>query len=75
MVDFVEKEKLPVPTGGAATSSDIEENNVDGIDERSLLRKLDLRLLPAVGILYLLSFLDRSNGASHASTSLSRCCR
>lgn len=31
------------------------------INEKALLRKLDLRLLPAVGILYLLSFLDRSN--------------
>lgn len=34
----------------------------DGINEKALLRKLDARLLPAVGILYLLSFLDRSNG-------------
>ncbi|OTA63346.1 MFS general substrate transporter [Hypoxylon sp. EC38] len=32
-----------------------------GINEVALLRKLDLRLLPAVGVLYLLSFLDRSN--------------
>ena len=32
------------------------------ISEKSLLRKLDAKLLPAVGILYLLSFLDRSNG-------------
>jgi hypothetical protein len=32
------------------------------VKERSLLRKLDARLLPGVGILYLLSFLDRSNG-------------
>ena len=32
------------------------------INEKSLLRKLDAKLLPAVGILYLLSFLDRSNG-------------
>ncbi|CAM1504862.1 Fc.00g024530.m01.CDS01 [Cosmosporella sp. VM-42] len=31
------------------------------INEKALLRKLDRRLLPAVGILYLLSFLDRSN--------------
>lgn len=31
-------------------------------EEKRLLRKLDLRLLPAVSILYLLSFLDRSNG-------------
>lgn len=34
----------------------------DEINEKSLLRKLDWRLLPAVGVLYLLSFLDRSNG-------------
>lgn len=34
----------------------------DEIDERRLLRKIDIKLLPAVGILYLLSFLDRSNG-------------
>lgn len=32
------------------------------VKELSLLRKLDARLLPGVGILYLLSFLDRSNG-------------
>ncbi|CCT75398.1 related to PUTATIVE TARTRATE TRANSPORTER [Fusarium fujikuroi IMI 58289] len=31
------------------------------VNEKALLRKLDLKLLPAVGILYLLSFLDRSN--------------
>lgn len=43
-----------------------ETDDVIAIDEevteRSLLRKLDARLLPGVGILYLLSFLDRSNG-------------
>lgn len=32
------------------------------VSEKSLLRKIDAKLLPAVGILYLLSFLDRSNG-------------
>ena len=32
------------------------------VDEKKLLRKLDLRLLPGVSVLYLLSFLDRSNG-------------
>ena len=31
-------------------------------EEKALLRKLDLRLLPALTLLYLLSFLDRSNG-------------
>ena len=34
----------------------------DGIDEKKLLRKLDLHLLPGLTILFLLSFLDRSNG-------------
>ncbi|KAJ5690847.1 hypothetical protein N7462_005239 [Penicillium macrosclerotiorum] len=32
-----------------------------GINESSLLRKLDYRLLPPLTLLYLLSFLDRSN--------------
>ena len=36
-------------------------------DEKKLLRKLDLNLLPAVILLYLLSFLDRSNGALNRS--------
>jgi hypothetical protein len=41
--------------------SDVElESNA--INTSALLRKLDLRLLPAVSLLYLLSFLDRSNG-------------
>lgn len=35
-----------------------------GIKEKALLRKLDLHLLPGVCILYLLSFLDRSNVAN-----------
>lgn len=33
-----------------------------GINEKALLRRIDGKLLPTVGILYLLSFLDRSNG-------------
>ena len=42
--------------------SDFENGGHPAINEKRLLRKIDLRLLPAVGILYLLSFLDRSNG-------------
>lgn len=34
-----------------------------GINQKKLTAKLDLRLLPPVVLLYLLSFLDRSNGA------------
>ncbi|KAI9728074.1 MAG: hypothetical protein M1834_007790 [Cirrosporium novae-zelandiae] len=58
-------EKRSVSPGPSATSQDIE--NVEGIsniNEKSLLRKLDLKLLPAVTVLYLLSFLDRSNVAN-----------
>jgi hypothetical protein len=43
-------------------SEESEVGVIDGVHEKSLLRKLDRNLLPAVGILYLLSFLDRSNG-------------
>ncbi|KAL9947427.1 hypothetical protein ACHAO3_005368 [Verticillium nonalfalfae] len=32
-----------------------------GIKEKALIRKIDYKLLPALGLLYLLSFLDRSN--------------
>ncbi|KAK3370706.1 major facilitator superfamily domain-containing protein [Podospora didyma] len=46
---------------GSASSSELEDVGPSAINERALLRKLDWRLLPAVGILYLLSFLDRSN--------------
>ena len=43
------------------SGSDIEST---GVNEKALLRKLDWRLLPAVSVLYLLSFLDRSNVAN-----------
>jgi len=53
--------------GHAETSpsivSDDSFTNPTGINEKSLLRKLDLRLLPPLTLLYLLSFLDRSNGS------------
>ncbi|KAL6247510.1 hypothetical protein RBB50_005856 [Rhinocladiella similis] len=38
-----------------------EEGLSSKINERALLRKLDIKLLPALTLLYLLSFLDRSN--------------
>lgn len=49
-----------------AHSLDSEEafTNPTGIDEKALVRKLDLRLLPPLTLLYLLSFLDRSNSTS-----------
>lgn len=44
-----------------ASASEREEIDHGAVNEKALLRKIDWRLLPAVGILYLLSFLDRSN--------------
>ena len=46
------------------TDSEIAQDPYFGINEKALLRKLDWKLLPALTLLYLLSFLDRSNGAS-----------
>lgn len=38
------------------------EESGDEIDEKKLMRKIDLHLLPPLTLLFLLSFLDRSNG-------------
>lgn len=46
------------------SASDNEHVRAISVSEKALLRKIDWRLLPAVGILYLLSFLDRSNVAN-----------
>lgn len=62
------KEESPSPTtdpptlkaaGGPSSDSD---DNGPLVNEKALMRKIDAHLLPAVGLLYLLSFLDRSNG-------------
>lgn len=44
----------PVSNGDAIEST--------SINEKALMRKIDSRLLPGVTLLYLCSFLDRSNG-------------
>ena len=64
MSDDREEKKTPSELRDAAAggSSDPEDEGIPQDNERSLLRMLDGTLLPAVGILYLLSFLDRSNG-------------
>ena len=46
----------------AGIESKVDQGDNFGVDEKALLRKLDLKLLPALTLLYLLSFLDRSNG-------------
>ncbi|TFY69332.1 hypothetical protein EVG20_g3195 [Dentipellis fragilis] len=35
--------------------------DISGVDERKLMRKIDLRLVPWLALLYLLSFLDRTS--------------
>ncbi|TLD11714.1 hypothetical protein PspLS_11790 [Pyricularia sp. CBS 133598] len=52
-------EDKKVHTGPPSDASDTE--GVGEVNEKALLRKIDWKLLPAVGILYLLSFLDWSN--------------
>lgn len=49
---------------GSHSSDNEELGGAVNTNENALLRKIDFRLLPAVGILYLLSFLDRSNVAN-----------
>jgi hypothetical protein len=48
------------PTPDSSSVSDTSFN----VNEKALLRKLDMRLLPPLTLLYLLSFLDRSNGST-----------
>ncbi|KAL2607440.1 hypothetical protein R1flu_026013 [Riccia fluitans] len=41
--------------------NDVRDLAADDMDDRALLWKIDLRLIPYLSLLYLLSFLDRSN--------------
>ncbi|KAI0050670.1 MFS general substrate transporter [Auriscalpium vulgare] len=47
----------------AAPSSNVYRPDIDtsGIDERKLMRKVDLRLVPWLALLYLMNFLDRGS--------------
>lgn len=58
---YVEVEKYKAVLSPSSGSEDCQDA-YSGINEKALLRKLDLKLLPALTLLYLLSFLDRSNG-------------
>ena len=42
-------------------SMDEDHVPITAEEERALLRKIDMRLVPSVWIMYLLSYLDRSN--------------
>ena len=64
----VEKNLEKVSQSPSDSDIDVLEATT-GINEKKLLRKLDLRLLPPVTLLYLLSFLDRSNGRAYENSS------
>lgn len=56
------EQKLSTQVEMAAASSDtLALGDMGPKQERALLRKIDYHLMPAVGVLYLMSFLDRSN--------------
>ncbi|KAF5373924.1 hypothetical protein D9758_000869 [Tetrapyrgos nigripes] len=64
-------EKFAGERNGQATETDVELNptssrtsTIANVKEQNLLRKLDAHLLPGLVVLYLLSFLDRSNVAN-----------
>jgi hypothetical protein len=48
-------------SGAESVTSEESYENPTGINEKALIRKLDRKLLPSLTLLYLLSFLDRSN--------------
>ena len=73
---YSEDEKHKITSSPSSASGNDRDTHF-GINEKALLRKLDRKLLPAVTLLYLLSFLDRSNGRplpilSSLSASLTR---
>ena len=56
---LAEHEKNVTTPDHASSELEVESTS---INTAALLRKIDLRLLPPLSLLYLLSFLDRSNG-------------
>ena len=57
----------PTPTTGAPNSASTPENlisigtEIDHAAEKRLLRKLDLRVVPIIAVMYMLAFIDRAN--------------
>jgi hypothetical protein len=58
-VEKMVPEKGPDQEAGAVTSNEFPD--FSSIDEAAVLRKMDLRLIPMLSVLYLLAFLDRGN--------------
>ena len=58
-----EIQRAPTNEKGQADIHEYSDGSSDevGITDKALVRKIDLHLLPPLTLLYLLSFLDRSN--------------
>lgn len=63
-MDLEKTEGQQVLKEAPSSSGSTVEAEDYGVNETSFLRKIDRRILPGVSILYLLSFLDRSNVAN-----------
>lgn len=55
------KQELIREMNARATAPGVTRESFHHIDEKKLLRKMDMRLLPILTLLYLLSFIDRGN--------------
>ena len=69
-----ETERVSV-VGGDKEGDEVYNAHIDvsGVDEKKLIRKLDLYLVPWLSFLYLLSFLDRTS-IGNAKVRSSGCC-
>jgi hypothetical protein len=56
-----EKARMAQIEHAGAADREMGEVDTSGIDERKLIRKLDMALIPWLSFLYLLSFLDRTS--------------
>lgn len=61
---------VPLPSGCSSVNEDVEKREViaeprtaydmfPGVDESKIVRKIDIRVVPVLCLLYLLAFLDR----------------
>ncbi|KAJ3735045.1 MFS general substrate transporter [Lentinula guzmanii] len=59
----LEKDSIRVNENVNVTTTPLYNEHIDvsGVDERKLLRKIDIALIPWLSLLYLLSFLDRTS--------------
>ncbi|KAI9689363.1 MAG: hypothetical protein M1822_010014 [Bathelium mastoideum] len=58
------KPEQGVTVDATVASSDITSQTFDHLETKNILRKIDVRIIPVLAILYLLSFLDRTNIAN-----------